>query len=87
MVSHNAGGVMNSGSRLQDESSFSRSWSIESTSRAITNKEKIKRKVLKFRKMAAKIEELNLPNAIITRIIKEAIPPWSIVSKECIFNP
>lgn len=37
--------------------------------------------------MTEKFEELNLPNAVITRIIKEAIPPGSIVSKECIFNP
>ena len=34
--------------------------------------------------MTEKFEELNLPNAVITRIIKEAIPPGSIVSKECI---
>ena len=36
--------------------------------------------------MTEKFEELNLPNAVITRIIKEAIPPGSIVSKECIFH-
>ena len=36
--------------------------------------------------MTEKFEELNLPNAVITRIIKEAIPPGSIVSKECILN-
>ena len=35
--------------------------------------------------MTEKFEELNLPNAVITRIIKEAIPPGSIVSKECIY--
>merc|ERR1711962_1055774 len=33
-------------------------------------------------KMSEKFEELNLPNAVITRIIKEAIPPGSIVSKD-----
>ena len=36
--------------------------------------------------MTEKFEELNLPNAVITRIIKEAIPPGSIVSKECILT-
>merc|ERR1712142_539578 len=33
-------------------------------------------------RMSEKFEELNLPNAVITRIIKEAIPPGSIVSKD-----
>ena len=69
MVSHEDCGVIDSGNWLHYESSFSRGWWFES--KAITHKEKIK---VEFRKMSEKFEELNLPNAVIKRIIKEKIP-------------
>merc|ERR1712131_506607 len=41
-----------------------------------------KSKFLEREKMSEKIEDLNLPNAVVTRIIKEAVPKGTIISKD-----
>ena len=40
-----------------------------------------KSKFLEREKMSEKIEDLNLPNAVVTRIIKEAVPKGTMISK------
>ena len=32
--------------------------------------------------MESKVEDLSLPNAVVQRIIKEAVPPGTIVAKD-----
>ena len=36
--------------------------------------------------MSDKVEDLSLPNAVVARIIKEALPPGSIVAKVIMFD-